>query len=88
MAKGKSSSGNSYTSKGEVGTNKKISNAMRLEYKNSLKESINKVTAWKAFKNVVLTIPNPNPNETNKRFIKVKASDVWGSPKRTIGTSS
>lgn len=34
------------------------------------------------FKKVVLTIPNPNTNETNKRFIKVNAREVWGSPKR------
>ena len=33
-------------------------------------------------KKVVLTIPNPNTNETNKRFVKVNAREVWGSPKR------
>jgi len=27
-------------------------------------------------KKVVLTIPNPNTNETNKRFIKVNAREV------------
>jgi len=25
----------------------------------------------------MITIPNPNTNETNKRFIKVNARDVW-----------
>ena len=25
----------------------------------------------------MLTIPNPNTNETNKRFIRVNARDVW-----------
>jgi hypothetical protein len=24
-----------------------------------------------------LTIPNPNTNETNKRFIRINAKDVW-----------
>ena len=33
--------------------------------------------AFKKGKNVVLTIPNPNTNETNKRFIKVPAKEVW-----------
>jgi hypothetical protein len=26
-----------------------------------------------------LTVPNPNTNETNKRFIRVNAKDVWKS---------
>jgi len=33
-------------------------------------------------KNVMLTIPNPNTNETNKRFIRVPAREVWGYAKR------
>jgi hypothetical protein len=28
-----------------------------------------------------LTVPNPNTNETNKKFIRVKAEDLWGNPK-------
>ena len=35
---------------------------------------------WDAFmkgKNVMLTIPNPNTNETNKPFVRVNAKDVW-----------
>lgn len=35
--------------------------------------------AFKQGKNVMLTIPNPNTNETNKRFIRVPAKDVWRS---------
>ena len=38
--------------------------------------------AFLNLKNVVLTIPNPNTNETNKKFIKVNAREVWGSPKK------
>ena len=33
--------------------------------------------AFKKGKLVWLTVPNPNTNETNKKFIKVKASEVW-----------
>ena len=36
-----------------------------------------KYKAWLRGKNVVLTIPNPNTNETNKRFIRVNANNVW-----------
>jgi len=37
----------------------------------------NQLAAFKMGKNVVLNIPNPNTNETNKRFIRVSAKDVW-----------
>ena len=33
-------------------------------------------------KKVMLTIPNPNTNETNKRFIRVPAADVWKTVSR------
>ena len=35
------------------------------------------MSAFKSGKNVYLTIPNPNTNETNKKFLRVKASEVW-----------
>tara|TARA_R100000234_G_scaffold61197_1_gene37030 strand:+ start:557 stop:823 length:267 start_codon:yes stop_codon:yes gene_type:complete len=38
---------------------------------------------WKAFcegKNVILTIKNPNKEEKNKKFIKVKANMIWKNP--------
>ena len=33
-------------------------------------------------KNVMLTIANPNKNETNKPFIRVPAHTVWRGAKR------
>jgi len=84
MAKGKRSSGKTYVSKGihcqhdRHGLRKKH----RSEYVGSIQEAINKRDAWRNFKNVVLTIENPNKNETAKRFIRVNARDIWGSPKR------
>ena len=38
---------------------------------------------WDAFvkgKNVILTVLNPNKNETHKKFIKVKAKNYWRDP--------
>jgi hypothetical protein len=58
-----------------------VSNALRREYMASGERVVNQLAAWKKNKNVVLTIENPNKNETNKRFIRVRAHDVWGSPK-------
>lgn len=75
MAKGKRSSGKTYVSKGIVGTtkNKNTDPAKRLSYQ---------LKAWLAGKNVVLTIANPDKNNTKERFIKVNARDHWGNPKR------
>tara|TARA_R110002073_G_scaffold327865_1_gene508752 strand:- start:35 stop:310 length:276 start_codon:yes stop_codon:yes gene_type:complete len=49
-----------------------------------LEITLNKYDAYKAGKNVMLTVPNPNTNETNKPFIRVNAKDVWGSRKPYI----
>lgn len=71
------------TSKGVTHQNpNRISNRMmkqqRLEYRATITESINKRNAWARGKRVMLTIANPNPNETNKPFIRVPAHEVWG----------
>ncbi len=42
----------------------------------------NKMAAYEQGKRVWLIIDNPNPNETNKRFIRVLARDVYGDPKK------
>ena len=72
MAKRKGGSGTSYTSKGErkSSISTKMSNpGMRI---------LNQKNAWLKGKNVVLTIENPNKNQTNKPFIRVNASEMWG----------
>jgi len=58
-----------------------VKKAMRKDYLASGERMFNQRAAWAKGKNVVLTIPNPNPNETDKRFIRVNAKDLWGSPK-------
>jgi hypothetical protein len=55
-----------------------FSKQQRLEYKTTFIEAINKRSAWASGKNVVLTIANPNTNETNKPFIRVPAHEQWG----------
>jgi hypothetical protein len=39
------------------------------------------MSAYLKGRNPWLTVPNPNTNETNKKFIRVKAEDLWGNPK-------
>jgi len=82
MAKGKKSSGKNYQSKGErPNVNKKLRNAIRRDYMaNTLARTLNQQEAWAKGKNVVLTIANPNTNDTKQRFIRVPATDVWGRP--------
>ena len=55
--------------------------AMRASYLASGERLINQRKAFDAGKNVMVTIPNPNPNETNKRFIRVNAKTIWKSSK-------
>jgi len=70
MAK-KGGSGKHYQSKGELpNISKEIRKAVRRDYMASNMRIINQLDAMKKGKRVVFTIPNPNPNETNKRFIK------------------
>ena len=52
---------------------------IRLDYRGTITEQYNKYQAFLRGKNVVLTIENPNTNETNKKYIKVNARDVWKS---------
>jgi hypothetical protein len=58
-----------------------VKKAMRRDYMASGERMANQRAAWAKGKNVVLTIENPNKNETNKRYIRVSARDLWGSPK-------
>ena len=60
---------------------KKITNALRRAYMQSGERIMNQLMAWKRGKNVVVTIPNPNKNDTRARFIRVRAIDIWGDPR-------
>ncbi len=88
---GKKSSGTSYTSKGErPNLSRKTKNAMRRDYleNHQLERLNNQMSAWKKMKNVMLTVPNPNKNETNKRFIRVSAREYWGNPTTSFSMKS
>ena len=51
--------------------------AIRRDYMQSSDRLDNQLAAFLRGKNVMLTIPNPNKNETNKRMIRVPAAEVW-----------
>jgi hypothetical protein len=78
---GKKSSSTTYTSKGERrNISKAVRKLNRRDYMQSLDRATNQSNAWRAGKRVMLTVPNPNKNETNKRFIRVEAKDYIGMP--------
>tara|TARA_B100001059_G_C17798823_1_gene564833 strand:+ start:1305 stop:1553 length:249 start_codon:yes stop_codon:yes gene_type:complete len=75
---GKKKSRTSQTSKGERRSlARDVVKATRRDYMKSGKRGINQLAAFMRGKNVMLTIENPNKNETNKRFIRVPANTVW-----------
>ena len=41
----------------------------------------NLVDSWKNLQNPWLTIENPSKEQTNRKFIRVRANDYWGNPK-------
>ena len=84
MAKGKNSSGKNYTSKGERPNVKQSTiNAVRSS-RTFIERRASQVEAWKKGKRVMLTVENTNTNETNKKFIRVEARDVWGDPNSSL----
>ena len=76
---GKKKSRETETSRGERNNvNKDLIKSLRRDYmQNDLARMKNQIAAFKKGKNVMVTIPNSNTNETNKRFLRVKAKDVW-----------
>ncbi len=75
---GKKRSRSSQVSKGIHHQKRSVWSKMaRKEWVGSDKQAYAKLKAWKAGKKVMLTIPNPNTNETNKKFIRVNANEVW-----------
>tara|TARA_B100001248_G_scaffold247918_1_gene219784 strand:- start:1244 stop:1483 length:240 start_codon:yes stop_codon:yes gene_type:complete len=79
MGKKKSKS-SGYISKGIVGTTRSRKRHWEEGYQSD--RIMNQLKAFLAGKNVMLTIENPNKNETNKRMIKVPAHTVWRGGKR------
>ena len=53
---------------------RKITNTVRSEYLQSGQRVLNQMAALRKGKDVVMTIANPNKEQTNKKFIKVRIS--------------
>jgi len=61
---------------------RKLLNAVRRS-RTTLEKTLFKLKAWKkARTDPWITIANPVTSDTKQRFIKVRASVLWGDPKR------
>ena len=75
---GKKKQRSTQTSKGERRcVARATTKALRKDYMQSSDRVNNQLAAFLKGKNVMLTIPNPNKNETNKRMIRVPVAEVW-----------
>ena len=84
MARKKGGKSKGFVSQGQrPNVSKWVRKAARRDYlSNDLAVVLNKQAAFAVGKRVMLTVPNPNTNETNKRFIRVPASDIWPNPNK------
>lgn len=80
MAKRKSTN-DKYVSKGERPS------SMSTRTKCESSKLINQQKAHLQGKRVTVRVPNPNKEETNKRFIRVLSTTVWKDPKQTTNFS-
>ena len=64
--------------------------AKKAQRKNRTKlERVNaQFSAFMKNKNVVLVVPNLNPHETNKPFVRINAKDVWSQNKYIVKQNS
>ena len=76
MGKGKKSSGNSYTSKGQGRNVSKSTRRLVRAGRSEADKMMDKQNAWLKGSNPWITIDNPNKEQTNKRRIRVRMNDL------------
>ena len=74
---GKKKKRDKQTSKGERrSVSKQITKSIRKDFIESGQKIVHQAEAFRKGKKVMLTIPNPNKKESNKKYIRVDAWDV------------
>lgn len=80
---GKKKTRSKYTSSGKHKTvTRSVLNACRKE-RRAIDRLLNQLEAWSKGRRTMITIENPNKNETNKKFIRVEGNIVFGPWKRS-----
>ena len=60
---------------------RKICKAVRRD-RTVVEKLLFKQKAWRKGRNPWLVVPNLNASEKAKRFVRVRANEVWGDPRR------
>lgn len=68
--------------------NRQMVNNIRRDYMETSDRIMNQLKAFRAGKKVMVTMDNPNKNETNKPRVRVNARDVWKALPKNNGISS
>lgn len=66
------------TSKGERNSISNSTLQLVREGRSVVDKMQNKLSAWRSGKKGWVTVPNPNPHETDKRFVKVSFDTYFG----------
>lgn len=77
---GKKRSRQKYTSKGQRDNVAKSTLKLVSQGIESIDKGLNLIRAWKKGQNPWITVENIG-GQSNKKFIKVKANDIYGNPK-------
>ena len=72
-----------YVSKG---SRRNVANGVGLVRKDGKegRRSFNELAAWRAGKNPWITVVNSVKQQTNMKFIRVRANDLYGNPKYAV----
>lgn len=81
---GKKRTRSTVTSKGERHSVSRSTVRLVRQERTELEKAHFKLDAWKAGKNPWLTVPGPS---SNMRFIRARANNYWGDPRRTFNLS-
>ena len=76
---GKKKTRSSMTSKGERRSISKSATKLVRRGRSEAEKLMNKLDAWRAGKNPWITVSGPS---ADKRFVRVRANNVYGDPKR------
>lgn len=84
MGKGKKSSGKTYVSKGQHSNVSKSTLRLMRASKSDAEKFLDKQKAWLKGSNPWLTIENPNKEQTNKKYIRVRMNDLRGGTAKDL----
>jgi hypothetical protein len=77
---GKKRSRSTVVSKGERHSIARSTVKLVRQDRSEMEKAMNKLKAWQAGKNPWITVPGV---QSNMRFVRVRANNLWGDPRRT-----